>query len=188
MSVTTSPVRSDLPAAGAWTIDPSHSTVQFVVRHMMVSKVRGRFGSVQGTINIGEDPLASSVTASIDAASVDSRDAKRDEHLRSADFLDVEHYPTLEFSSRGVRDLGDGRYLVEGELTIHGITRRVELQLEYLGVAQDPWGGTRVGFEASTEISRKDFGLEWNVALETGGFVVGDKVQIELGIEAVAAQ
>lgn len=188
MSVTQAPTRSDLPAAGTWTIDPSHSTVQFVVRHMMVSKVRGRFGNFEGTINIGEDPLLSAVKVTIDAASVDTRDDKRDEHLRSADFLDVEHYPTLEFVSRKVRDEGAGNYVVEGDLTIRGVTRRVELQVEYLGVAQDPWGGTRAGFEAKTEISRKDFGLEWNLALETGGFVLGDKVQIELGVEAVAAQ
>jgi polyisoprenoid-binding protein YceI len=188
MSVTQTPIRSDLPAAGTWTIDPSHSTVQFGVRHMMVSKVRGRFGNFEGTINIGEDPLLSSVKVTIDAASIDTRDAKRDEHLRSADFFDVEHYPTLEFASRKVHDQGAGNYLVEGDLTIRGVTRRVELQVEYLGVAQDPWGGTRAGFEAKTEISRKDFGLEWNLALETGGFVLGDKVQIELGVEAVAAQ
>lgn len=186
MSVSTTPVRTDLPAAGAWAIDPSHSTVQFVVRHMMVAKVRGRFGTFSGSITIGDEPLVSSVTASIDAASIDTGDAQRDEHLRSADFLDVERHPALEFASRAVRENGDGTYTVEGDLTIHGTTRPVELHLEYLGLGKDPWGGTRAGFEASTVISRKDFGLEWNVALEAGGFLVGDKVQIELDIEAVA--
>lgn len=186
MSVSTSSVSTSLPSAGTWAIDPSHSTVQFVVRHMMVAKVRGRFASFDGTVTIGEEPSVSSVTASIDAASIDTGDSKRDEHLRSADFLDVEQYPTLAFASRAVRDNGDGTYTVEGDLTIHGSTRPVELALEYLGVSPDPWGGTRAGFEARTEISRKDFGLEWNVALEAGGFLVGDKVQIELGIETVA--
>lgn len=186
MSASTTSVTTGLPSTGTWEIDPSHSTVQFGVRHMMVAKVRGRFGTFNGTVSIGDDPLASFVTASIEAASIDTGDAKRDEHLRSGDFLDVERFPTLEFASRAIRDNGDGTYAVQGDLTIHGTTRPVELDLEYLGVSPDPWGGTRAGFEAKTEISRKDFGLEWNVALEAGGFLVGDKVQIELGIEAVA--
>jgi polyisoprenoid-binding protein YceI len=186
MSASTTSVETNLPSAGTWTIDPSHSTVQFSVRHMMVAKVRGRFGTFDGTITVGEEPVVSSVTASIDAASIDTGDPKRDEHLRSADFLDVESHPTLAFASRAVRDNGDGTYAVEGDLTIHGTTRPVELALEYLGAGPDPWGGTRAGFEATTEISRKDFGLEWNVALEAGGFLVGDKVQIQLDIEAVA--
>jgi polyisoprenoid-binding protein YceI len=186
MSVTETSVQSSLPAAGTWTIDPSHSTVGFTIRHMMVSKVRGRFGAFEGTITIAEDPLASSVSATIDAASIDSRDAKRDEHLRSADFLDTERFPTLSFVSRSVKPVADGAYVLAGDLTIRDVTRPVELSLQPAGVATDPWGGTRAGFEASTEISRKDFGLEWNLALETGGFVLGDKVRIDLDVEAVA--
>jgi polyisoprenoid-binding protein YceI len=186
MSVTETSVQGSLPAVGTWTIDPSHSTVGFTIRHMMVSKVRGRFGAFEGTITIAQDPLASSVAATIDAASIDSRDAKRDEHLRSGDFLDTERFPSLSFVSHSVKEAADGGYVLAGDLTIRDVTRPVELSLQPAGVATDPWGGTRAGFEASTEISRKDYGLEWNLALETGGFVLGDKVRIDLDIEAVA--
>ncbi len=170
--------------AGTWEIDPSHSSVEFSVRHMMFSKVRGRFGSFRGTIVIGEDPRDSSVEAAVDVASVDTGDENRDAHLRSADFFDVERFPEMTFVSRAVRQEGE-RYVVAGDLTLHGVTRPVELDLELNGIGTDPYGRTRAGFTATTELSRKDFGLEWNVALETGGVLVGDKVQVALEIQAV---
>jgi polyisoprenoid-binding protein YceI len=185
MTVTESAATS-LPAAGTWVIDQSHSTVGFTIRHMMVSKVRGRFGAFEGSITVSDDPLASSVQATIDANSIDTRDVKRDEHLRSADFFDVEQFPTLTFQSRSLKEDGEGGYVLSGDLTIRGVTRPVDLDLLVVGVSRDPWGGTRAGFEASTEISRKDFGLEWNLALDTGGVVLGDKVRIDLDVEAVA--
>ena len=172
---------------GTWNIDPVHSDVSFSVRHMMVSKVKGRFGSFSGTIVTAESPLESTVTAEIDLNSIDTNNAQRDDHIRSADFFEVEKYPTMTFRSTAIEPAGDD-FVLHGELSLKGHTRPVALQLELNGIGPDAYGGTRIGFSASTEISRKDFGLEWNVALETGGFVVGDKVQIELGIEAVAAQ
>jgi polyisoprenoid-binding protein YceI len=171
---------------GTWTIDPSHSTVGFTARHLMVAKVHGRFGTFAGTIRIAEDRLASAVEATIEAASISTGDEQRDAHLRSADFLDVEQFPQLTFRSTSVRAEGD-HYVVVGDLTIKDVTRQVELALELDGVQADPWGGTRAGFTAQTEINRKDFDLTWNVALETGGVLVGDKVKITLDIEAVKA-
>jgi polyisoprenoid-binding protein YceI len=170
---------------GTWVIDPAHSTVEFEARHLMVTKVRGRFGAVDGTIDIAADPLQSSVRAVIEAASVDSGDAKRDEHLRSPDFFDVEQYPTIDFQSKSVAPRGADNYEVVGDLTVHGITRQVTLDLEYHGEVIDPWGAKRAGFSAQTTVNRKDWGLEWNVALETGGFLVSDKVRLILEVEAV---
>jgi polyisoprenoid-binding protein YceI len=170
---------------GTWAFDPSHSSVEFSARHLMVSKVRGRFGAVDGTITISENPFESSVRASVDASSIDSGDEKRDAHLRSADFFDVDQYPTLEFVSTGVEDRGDGQFALHGDLSVHGVTRPVTWDLEYDGTAQDPWGGTRAGFSATTEVNRKDWGLEWNVALETGGLLVGEKVRLTIEVEAV---
>ena len=170
---------------GTWVIDPTHSTVEFEARHLMVTKVRGRFGTVDGTLNIAEDALQSSVHAVIQAASVDSGDPKRDEHLRSADFFDVEHYPTIEFQSTSVASRGGDRYDVVGDLTVRGTTREVTLALEYHGEVIDPWGGKRAGFSAETTVNRKDWGLEWNVALETGGLLVSDKVKLVLEIQVV---
>jgi polyisoprenoid-binding protein YceI len=170
---------------GTWDIDVSHSSANFSARHLMVSKVRGRFASFTGNITIADDPFASSVNVTLDASSIDTQDEKRDEHLKSADFLDVDNYPTLTFASTAVRSVGDEDYELDGDITIRGNTRPVTLKLAHLGVQQDPWGNTRTGFEASTEISRKDFGLEWNVALEGGGVLVGDKVKIDLEVEAV---
>ncbi len=174
----------DLPT-GTWNIDPSHSAVEFSVRHL-VGKVRGQFKSFSGTINVGEDPLAASVEASIDLASVDTGDEKRDAHLRSPEFFDVENNPFMTFRSTEVRPSGDG-YTVVGELSLKGVTRTVELDLEFNGISPDPWGGLRAGYTATAELSRKDFGLEWNMALEAGGFMVGDKVKVTLEIEAVLA-
>lgn len=172
---------------GTWTIDPAHSTVGFVVRHLMVSKVRGRFASFAGTITVPADPLRSSVDATVDVASVDTGDAKRDEHLRGADFFAVDEFPTMRLTSTGVSEDG-GDLVLHADVTIRGVTRPVDLELEVEGVGPDPWGGTRAGFSAEGEINRRDFGLEWNVALETGGVVVGDKVKLVLDIEAVRAE
>lgn len=175
-----------VPEAGTYQIDPSHSVVEFVVRHLGLAKVRGRFNQFEGTIVIGEDPLDSRVDAVIDPATIDTRDSGRDEHLRSADFLDVEHHPTLEFHSTGVRQKGSD-VQVDGNLTIRGVTRPVTLALEVEGVEVDPWGNTRAGFSASTEVNREEFGLTWNQALESGGWLVGKQVRIELSCEAVRA-
>jgi|SRR5688500_8985014 len=173
-----------LPAAGRWDIDRSHSSVEFSVRHLMVSKVRGRFGELSGTVAIGDVPEESSVAVVIEAAGIDTRDSGRDEHLRSADFLDVAGHPTLEFRSRAVRGRGE-RWEVEGDLTIRGVTRPVTLDVVLDGVALSPWGKQVAGFTASTEIDREDFGLTWNQALETGGVLVGRKVAVNLSVEAV---
>jgi polyisoprenoid-binding protein YceI len=183
MTVTTT-TSTILPAAGTWQLDKSHSSVEFLVRHLMVSKVRGSFEDFDGTIVIGETPEQSSVEATISLASVNTGDAKRDEHLRSGEFFDVEKNPSMTFKSRAVRPDGD-TYKVDGDLTILGVTKPVTLDVEFNGLGQDPWGGTRAGFSATAEISRKDFGLEWNVALESGVVLVGDKVKIELEIQAV---
>jgi len=173
-------------SAGTWNIDPVHSEVGFTVRHMMVSKVRGRFTGFSGVITVAEDPLQSKVEATIDASSIDTGDETRDNHLRSGDFFSVEEHPNFTYRSTSVRQKGDD-FEVEGELTIRGVTRSVPLSLELNGVGPDPYGGTRAGFSATTEISRKDFGIEFNIPLEGGGVVVGDKITVQLEIEAVLA-
>jgi polyisoprenoid-binding protein YceI len=170
--------------AGTWTIDPSHSEVGFSVRHLMVSKVKGSFKTFEGTVTIADDLLNSRVEATIDAASVDTRDENRDNHLRSSDFFNVEQHPQIKFSSTSLRPSGDN-YVLGGDLTIHGVTRPVELDLEFNGVSPDPWGGTRSGFSASTEISRSDYGIEFNMPLEGGGVLVGDRIKITLEVESV---
>jgi polyisoprenoid-binding protein YceI len=186
---TVSPALGALAAltAGTWNVDPSHSRVGFVARHLMVTKVRGSFTGFSGVVTVGEDPLQSKVEATVDAASVDTADEGRDGHLRSGDFFDVEHFPTWSLVSTGLTATGGAAYLLQADLTIKGITRSVTFELEFEGVATDPWGNTKAGFTAETEISRKEFGLEWNVALETGGVLVGDKVKIQLDIQAVKA-
>ncbi len=173
------------PAPGSYTLDPSHSQVSFTARHLMVTKVRGRFPVVAGQLVIGEDPEQSSVEATIDVARVESGDPKRDEHLRSADFFDTENHPLATFRSTKVEDNGDGEFTLTGDLTIRGVTRPVDLPGEYLGTQVSPWGDTRIGFSAETEISRKDWGVEWNLALETGGVVVGDKIKLAIDAEWV---
>jgi polyisoprenoid-binding protein YceI len=185
-TVTESTSRKDLPAPGDWAVDVSHTEVGFSVRHLGLAKVRGRFQSFEGTVHIAEQPEDSSVEVTIDAASINSRDEGRDAHLRGADFFDAEAFPTLAFRSTGVRPAGN-RWLVDGELTIKGVTRPVVLDTTFEGVGGDPWGGTRSAFSASTEIDREDWGLTWNAALETGGFVVGKKVKIELEVELILA-
>jgi polyisoprenoid-binding protein YceI len=172
---------------GTWNIDASHTQVEFTARHLMVTKVRGRFSAVTGSITIAEDPFDSHVEAVIETASVSTGDDKRDGHLKSADFFNVEEYPEMKFASTAVRPAGKDRFEVDGELTILDVTRPVTLELEYLGTFADPWGGTRAGFSATTEISRKDWGLEWNVALESGGLLVSDKVRINLEVQATQA-
>jgi polyisoprenoid-binding protein YceI len=176
-------------ATQRWNIDTSHSGVHFTVRHMVVAKVRGSFERWQGVVDFDEEkPSASKVSVRIEAASLATREEKRDAHLRSADFFDVERYPALTFESTRVEKLDGNDYRVAGELTIHGITRSVVLETEYLGGGKDPWGNARIGFQARTTINRKDFGLNWNQVLEAGGVLVGDKIEIELDVEAVQAQ
>jgi polyisoprenoid-binding protein YceI len=171
-------------AAGTWDIDPVHSEVGFSVRHMMVSKVRGRFGRFTGQIVTGEDLVDSSVTATIELDSVDTGNAQRDEHVRSGDFLDVAVYPTMTYRSTAVSPDG-ADYLVDGELTLHGVTRPVTLRLEALGSGPDAYGGTRAGFSATASINRRDFGIDITLPLDGGGLVVADKVDIQLEIQGV---
>ncbi|MGI9033761.1 MAG: YceI family protein [Acidimicrobiales bacterium] len=182
---TTATTATQVPDPGTYEIDPAHSNVGFVARHLMVSKVRGRFTSFSGTITVADPPERSSVEVTIDAASIDTSDLKRDEHLRSADFLDVEKYPTLTFHSTEVRVVDDERLKVAGDLTVRGQTHPVTLEATYNGTATDPWGGTRLGFEAKTDVDRETWGLVWNVALEGGGVLVGKKVQLDLAVAAV---
>ena len=175
----------ELPAVGTYALDASHSQVGFSVRHLMVSKTKGRFSDFAGTLNIAENPLESSVSVTIQASSIDTRDEQRDAHLRSGDFFDAEAWPTLSYESRSVRQVGEGRYVLEGDLTVKGITQPVPLELTFEGGAVDPWGGVRLGFSAKAELDREAFGLTWNAALETGGVVVGKKVSIEIEAEAI---
>jgi polyisoprenoid-binding protein YceI len=173
-------------AAGTWNIDPSHSAIHFSVRHMVVSKTRGRFTKFGGQITLDADDFSNgSVEVNIEPASVDTADAQRDGHLRSADFFDVEKYPTATFKSTRVEDLEGGKLRIIGNLTVHGVTHPVVLEALYEGTGKDPWGGERAGFSASTSIDRREFGLVWNTALETGGVLVGDKVELTLEVEAV---
>jgi polyisoprenoid-binding protein YceI len=169
---------------GTWDIDASHSTVGFSVRHMMVSKVRGYFREFSGEIVTAEDPAQSSVTATIDLGSIDTRQEQRDAHIRSADFFDVENHPQMTFRSTAVRTDG-ADWTVEGDLTIKGITKPVTLALELNGFGPDAYGGTRAGFSAKTEISRSEFGVDIQMPMDGGGVVVGDKISVELEIEAV---
>jgi len=173
-----------IPAAGSYVLDQAHKRVGFVARHMMVSKVRGQFGEATATITVAENPIESSVTATIQARSIDTGQVDRDAHLRSGDFLDVETYPTLVFRSTGVKSHSGNEFVLTGDLTIRGETRPVELDVEFEGVGRSPFGQEIFGFTATTEIDREEFGLTWNVALETGGVLVGKKVKIEIEGEA----
>ena len=174
-----------------WTLDPTHSLVEFSAKHMMITTVKGRFGAVEGTIVADEaNPAASRVEVEIDAASIDTRTEQRDAHLRSADFLDVETYPKLTFRGTriegGFREPGD-TFVLHGDLTIRGTTREVTLDVTFEGTGRDPWGGERASFSAATRIDRRDFGLTWNQALETGGILVGNAITISLEVQAVKA-
>lgn len=174
-----------LPQAGTWALDTTHTEAAFTARHLMVTKVRGRFAVSAGSVTIAENPLDSSVEATLDVASVHSGEAGRDEHLLSADFFDVEHYPTITFRSTKVEAAGEGEYRLTGDLTIKDVTRPVTLDLEYLGSVDSPFGDTRAGFSATTEISRKDWGLDFNMVLEAGGVVVSDKIRINIDAETI---
>jgi polyisoprenoid-binding protein YceI len=172
--------------AATWTIDPVHSEVGFSVRHMMVSKVRGRFTTFSGEIVTAEDPAKSSVTAEIDLSSINTGNEQRDAHIKSADFFEVETYPTMTYKSNGVR-VEDGEYVLDGELTLKGVTRTVPLRLELNGFGQDPYGGVRAGFTATGELNRRDFNVSFNAPMANGGAVVADKITLQLEIEAVKA-
>ena len=178
-----------LPAAATaatWDLDPAHTSVQFSVRHLMVSNVRGEFGKVSGTVQADEaDPTRSKIEAEIDAASIDTRIEKRDTHLRSADFLDVAKYPKITFVSTKIEPAGAEHFKVSGDLTLHGVTRPVVLDVQGpTPEIKDPWGKTRAGAQATTTIKRKDFGITWNQALDAGGVAVGDEVTITIDVEA----
>lgn len=178
--------RTEIPGylAGTWEIDPVHSEVSFVIRHMMVSKVRGRFDRFGGTIVTGGDPATSTATATIELDSINTNEPQRDEHVRSADFFDVENHPNMTFESTDVQPAGDG-YLATGNLTIRGVTRPVELRVELNGISADPYGGTRIGISASAEINRLDFGVSYNGPIPGGGVVLADRVAITIEVEAV---
>jgi polyisoprenoid-binding protein YceI len=175
---------AEVPTPGTYAIDASHTHAGFVVRHLMVSKVRGAFSGVSGTVTVADDVTESSVEVEIDPATIDTRDAGRDEHLRSADFFGTEEFPTITFVSTGLRRDG-GEWVLVGDLTIKGVTRPVRLDVEFLGAVTDPWGGSRLGFSATGELDREEWGLNWNQALEAGGVVVGKKATLEIEAELI---
>jgi polyisoprenoid-binding protein YceI len=181
-ATTTAPTR-----VGVWDIDPAHSAAHFSVRHMMVSTVRGEFGKLAGTVKLDPaDFTRSSVQAIIDARSINTREPQRDDHLRSADFFDVEKFPTIDFKSTRIAKTGPETYELTGQLTMHGITRDITLTVESDGVeTKDPWGKLRRGASATGKLNRKDFGLNWNQTLETGGILVGEEVKISIDVELV---
>jgi len=172
-----------------WNIDGSHSTAEFSVRHLMITNVKGRFGTLAGTVEYDpEKPEASQIDVTIDATSIDTRDEKRDAHLRSPDFFDVEKFPNLTFKSTSVKKTDDG-FAATGDLTIHGVTKSVTLEVEGPSdQSKDPWGNTRIGASATAKINRKDFGLNWNAALEAGGVLVGEQVKISIEVSLVQAK
>lgn len=173
---------------GTWTIDPAHTNIGFSTRHAMVAKVRGNFNTYSGSFTLdGANPAASTAELTIVASSISTGNADRDAHLTSPDFLDVEQYPELTFKSTKVTQKSDDEFVVTGDLTIHGTTKSVDVKFELLGVSQDPWGNTKIGFEGEAKISRKEFGLEWNAVLETGGVLVGDEIKLNLDVEAAKA-
>jgi polyisoprenoid-binding protein YceI len=176
-------------ATTTWNIDPVHSTTEFKVKHMMISNVKGHFPKVTGALTLNESEVNKShVEASIEAASIETRDPQRNAHLKSADFFDVEKFPAISFKSTGIRVVRDGELAVEGNLTIRDVTRKVVFSVEGpTPPAKDPWGNTRVAVSATTKINRKDFGLTWNAALETGGILVGDEVTITLDVQFIKA-
>ena len=169
-----------------WSIDPAHSSVEFAVRHLMIATARGRFAAVTGTVLLDDtEPANSAIDIAIDAASIDTREPQRDAHLRSADFFDVERFPVITFRSTQIERRSDDEYRATGDLTIHGVTRPVVLDISGHGQVTDPWGKLRAGFSATTRINRKDFGLTWNQLLEAGGVAVGDEVRISIDVELV---
>ncbi|HSK23310.1 MAG TPA: YceI family protein [Egicoccus sp.] len=176
-----------LPTAGTWLVDASHSSIEAIAKHLVVSKVRGRFTQFEGTIVVADQLENSTVDVTIQAASIDTNDEQRDGHLRGDDFLDVENHPTLTFRSSSVKDAGGGEYVIPGELTIRGVTRPVELEVTYLGIIKDPWGNDKAGFSATTTIDREAFGITWNAALETGGVLVGKTLKVEIDLQLAQA-
>lgn len=177
----------EIPAPGVYSLDVAHTHVGFAVRHLMVSKVRGRFAQVRGSVTIADNPLESSVEVAVDLDSIDTRDAKRDEHLRSADFFDTAEHGEMTFRSTRVRRGRDvGEWIVDGDLSLNGVTRPLELRVTYEGAATSPWGTTSIGFSATGKVNREDFGLRWNQSLETGGVLIGKDVTLELEAEAIA--
>lgn len=169
--------------AGTWKIDPAHSGVEFIVTHLMISKVRGRFSDISGTVETDGTPEGSRIEVEIGTASITTNDSGRDTHLRSADFFDVEKYPKIRFVSTGVKSRSDTEFGVSGDLTIRGVTRPVELKVEREGMGRDPWGNDRAGFSGSLRIDRRDFGLTWNQALEAGGVMVSNEVKLTIDVE-----
>ena len=174
-----------LPSTGTFVLDKSHTEVGFIARHLMVSKVRGRFTDFEGTIVVADDPSESSVEVIIQAASINTNDENRDKHVRTNDFLSVDEFPALTFRSTKVELSSGGDWKLNGDLTVRGVTRPIVLDVQFEGVIQDPWGNQRLGFTASGEIDRNDFGVSFNAVLETGGFVVSPKVKLEIEAEAV---
>jgi polyisoprenoid-binding protein YceI len=169
-----------------WTIDPTHTNIEFGVRHLMISTVKGRFGVVEGTVNVPSgDPVKAQIDVTIDASGIDTGVDKRDDHLRSPDFLDVARFPRLTFKSKRIERTGTDTFRVHGDLQIRDVTREVQLDVHALGTARDPWGGERAGYQATTRINRHEFGLDWNQALETGGVLVGADVSITLEVQLV---
>jgi len=184
MTTATAPALTEL--TGTYTLDPAHSRIGFVARHAMVTKVRGAFNEFEGTATLdGANPASSSAQVTISAASIDTRNAQRDGHLRSNDFLSMDEYPQITFSSTGARQVDDSTFELTGDLTIKGVTNAVTIPFEFEGAAKDPFGNERVGFEGSVAINRKDYGVTWNAALEGGGVLVSDKVTLEFEISAV---
>ena len=171
---------------GTWNIDRTHSTVGFMARHLMITKVRGRFTDLAGAITVASDPLQSKIEATVQVNSVSTGDEKRDGHLKSGDFFELEKYPTMTFVSTDIVAKG-GDYALTGDLTVKGITKPVTFDLEFDGVAADPWGGTRASFSATTDVLRSDWGVEFNMVLEAGGVMISDKIQLTLDIQAVRA-
>jgi polyisoprenoid-binding protein YceI len=183
-TVTTAPALTDL--TGSYTLDPAHTRIGFVARHAMVTKVRGAFNEFEGTATLdGANPANSAVKLTIKAASIDTRNAQRDAHLRGNDFLAMDEYPEITFSSTGARQVDDTTYELTGDLTVRGVTNSITIPFTFEGAAQDPFGNLRVGFEGSVTISRKDYGITWNAALETGGVLVSDKVVLEFEVSAI---
>jgi polyisoprenoid-binding protein YceI len=176
---------AQLLAKGTWNIDTAHSSMQFSVRHLMISRVKGSFTKFEGTVTVPDNPFEAKAHVVFDPSSIDTGDEGRDNHLRTADFLETEKYPTAEYNTTGIRESGDG-YVLDGTLTLHGVTKPVTLDVEFNGVVSpDPWGLTRAGFSAETEINRKDFGIAFDATMETGGVMVGDKVKVHLEVELV---
>jgi polyisoprenoid-binding protein YceI len=175
----------DIPVAGTYELDPNHQRVGFVVRHLMVSKVRGNFGEATATITITDDPMQTAVSATIQTASINTGQTDRDNHLRSGDFFESEKYPTMDFRSTGIKSHDGDEFVVAGDLTIKDVTKPVELKVEFEGVGRSPYGQDVFGFSATTEINREDWGLTWNVALEQGGVMVSKNIKIEIEGEAI---